>query len=118
MERRALGQKGEKLAQDYLKSKGYRILEANYRCSIGEIDIIAENKNRFAFVEVRTRSSREYGTPEESITEVKKEKLASLCMEYINNHKVSREWHLDLVAVEVNAEGKLKRIDHIPDVLA
>ena len=117
MDRRALGQKGEKLAQDYLKSKGYRVLEANYRCSIGEIDIIAENKNRFAFVEVRTRSSVEYGTPEESITEAKKEKLASLCMEYISNHKISREWHLDLVAVEVNTDGKVKRIEHLLDVL-
>lgn len=118
MERRALGKKGEKLAQDYLKSKGYRILEANYRCSIGEIDIIAENKNRLAFIEVRTRSSREYGTPEESITEVKKEKLASLCMEYINSHKVAKEWHLDLVAVELSREGKIERLDHILDVLA
>ncbi len=118
MDRIALGKTGEKLAQDYLKRKGYRILEANYRCTIGEIDIIAEKKGRLAFIEVRTRSSREFGTPEESITEAKKEKLASLCMEYVSSHNVSREWHLDLVAVEFNREGKLQRIDHLPDVLA
>lgn len=118
MDRKAVGKKGEKLAQDFLKSKGYRILEANYRSSIGELDIVAENKNRLAFVEVRTRSSAEYGTPEESITEIKKEKLVSLCMEYINTHDISREWHLDLVAVELNQEGKLVRLEHIPDVLA
>lgn len=118
MDRRALGKLGEKLARDYLKSKGYRILDANYRCSIGEIDIIAENKSRLAFIEVRTRSSREYGTPEESITDAKREKLASLCMEYINSHKVSREWHLDLIAVEIDREGKLERIEHLADVLA
>lgn len=118
MNRRALGKIGERLARDYLKNRGYRILESNYRCSLGEIDIIAESRSRLAFVEVRTRSSQEYGTPEESITEAKKEKLASLCMEYLSTHKVEKEWHVDLLAVEMNSEGEVGRIEHIPDILA
>lgn len=118
MERRTLGKAGEKLAQDYLKRKGYRILETNYRTAHGEIDIIAENKNRLALIEVRTRSSRELGTPEESITKGKKDKLVLLCLDYIDSHKISREWHVDLIAVELTREGKLMRIEHLEDILA
>ena len=79
MKRREIGILGEKLARDFLKKKGYRILETNFRCQYGEIDIIARKKDYLVFIEVRTKTSNDFGTPEESITHVKERKNCCLC---------------------------------------
>ena len=71
MKRRDTGILGKKLARDSLNKRGYRILETNYRCPEGEIDIIARHKDSHVFVEVRTKTSSEFGSPEESITPAK-----------------------------------------------
>ena len=73
MKRRDTGILGEKLAQDFLKKRGYRIIDTNYRCAEGEIDIIAKHRDYLVFVEVRTKKSLEFGSPEESITRTKME---------------------------------------------
>ena len=75
MKRRHIGILGENLAKDFLKKRGYRILETNYRCPAGEIDIIARQKDYLVFVEVRTKKSLEFGSPEESITPAKKDRM-------------------------------------------
>jgi Predicted endonuclease distantly related to archaeal Holliday junction resolvase len=61
------GKDGEKIAADFLKKNGYRIIEANFRCAIGEIDIIAREKDSLVFIEVKTRKSRELGFPEQAV---------------------------------------------------
>ena len=61
MKRRDTGIRGEKLARDFLKRQGYRIIETNYRCPEGEIDIIARHKDFLVFVEVRTKTSLKFG---------------------------------------------------------
>ena len=63
MKRRDTGILGEKLARDFLRKRGYRILETNYRCPQGEIDIVAWHKDCLVFIEVRTKKSREFGSP-------------------------------------------------------
>ena len=73
MKLRDVGILGEKLAQDFLKKRGYQIRETNYRCPEGEIDIVATQKDTPVFIEVRTKKSLEFGTPEESITPAKME---------------------------------------------
>ena len=78
MKRRDTGILGEKLAKDFLKKRGYNIRETNYRCPEGEIDIVARHKDYLVFVEVRTKTSLEFGSPEESITLTKKERLKRL----------------------------------------
>ena len=65
MKRRDTGIRGEKLAKDFLKKRGYRILETNYRCPEGEIDIVAKHQDSLVFIEVRTKTSLEFGSPEE-----------------------------------------------------
>jgi len=70
-----LGRIGEITAVDYLKHHKFHIRETNFRCHFGEIDIIAEYKKYLVFVEVRTRCDISYGTPEESITRIKKKRL-------------------------------------------
>jgi hypothetical protein len=66
--KRQLGRRGEDLATAYLRQQGYVILARNWRCPVGEIDIVAREGEILAFVEVRTRRGDRFGTPEESIT--------------------------------------------------
>ncbi len=79
------GKYGEQLAHKYLKNKGYKILAQNWRYSrYGEIDIIALNKNELIFIEVKTRSSINYGNPIEAVDERKMNKILKLAECYIN----------------------------------
>ena len=78
MKRRETGILGEKMAADFLARNGYRILENNYRCPGGEVDIIALHGETLVFVEVRTKRSLSFGSPEESITPVKQARLRAV----------------------------------------
>jgi len=118
MKTRATGQLGEKLAQDFLKERGYRIVTTNYRSPDGEIDIIVSKDGVLVFVEVRAKSSRTFGTPEESITARKKQKLIAVSQHYLQNHEPqSISWRIDFVAVELDNVGRLIRIEHIEDAV-
>ena len=83
LSRRQVGDRGEKLAADYLRSRGYDIIESNFRCREGEIDIVARKGETLVFVEVRTRRGRDFGTPEESISPLKQQRLVSLAEAYV-----------------------------------
>ncbi len=118
MKRKSTGALGEKLAQDFLKKKGYNILEANYRCREGEIDIVARQKDCLVFVEVRTKSNLEFGTPEESITTTKMRHLERAAQYYRQNHdKLPDSWRIDLVAIELDVNNKPKRIELIENAI-
>ncbi len=119
MKRRDTGIQGEKLAKDFLKKRGYRILETNYRCPEGEIDIIAKHKDSLVFIEVRTKTSLEFGSPEESITLTKKERLRATASRYRQTHNdLPLLWRLDVVAAELNQQGKLLRIELIENAVS
>ena len=118
MNRQEVGKLGEKLAQKFLKKKGYHIRETDFRCRTGEIDIIAQQKDCLVFVEVRTKSSLGFGTPEESITQGKKEKIINSALTYISTHqKLPPLWRIDVVAIEVDQKGKSKRIELIENAI-
>jgi putative endonuclease len=118
MKRRDVGTLGEKLARDFLRKRGYRILEANYRCPRGEVDIIAEHRDFLVFVEVRTKRSREFGTPEESITDTKKEHLRMVAAHYQQTHdNLPPSWRIDVVAVELDGRGKPSRMELIENAV-
>ena len=118
MNRQEVGKLGEKLAQKFLKRKGYRILETGFRCREGEIDIIAQQKDYLVFIEVRTKSSLRFGTPEESITQKKKEKLITSASTYISTHQnIPSLWRIDVVAIEIDQKGKPKRIELIENAI-
>ena len=107
------------LARDFLKKKGYKIRETNFRCREGEIDIISRKKDCLVFVEVRTRASDSFGSPEESVTFAKKEKLIASALTYLNSHKdLPESWRIDFVAVELDQNGKAKRIELIENALS
>ncbi len=118
MKRKDTGALGERLARDYLIKRGYRILETNYRCPHGEIDIIASDKDFLVFTEVRTKTNLEYGSPEESITPAKKERIRATALQYQQSHNgLSPSWRLDVVAVELNKKGELSRIELIENAI-
>ncbi len=116
--RKELGQWGEKLAAEYLQNLGYKLLEKNWRCRRGEIDLILQAGQVLVFTEVKTRQGRAYGTPEEGVTPAKARKLLQLAQYYLLEKDLDDiEWRIDLVAVEVNQDGRLVRCDHIPNAV-
>lgn len=81
--RRSLGQAAEAAAAEWLGRRGYEILERNYRCRAGEIDIIARNDGELVFIEARSRSNLEFGLPEESVGRAKRRKLRQVAAWYL-----------------------------------
>ena len=117
MKRREVGALGEKIAVDYLMKQGYRVLETNFRCREGEIDIVAEKDDFLVFVEVRTRRSTSFVTPEESVTPSKIERLITLGQTYIERHQdLPLCWRIDVVAVELTPEARVSRIELFENV--
>jgi len=118
LKRKDTGILGEKVARDFLKKHGFRILEANYRCPEGEIDIVARQKDFLVFIEVRTKTSREFGSPEESITLAKKARMRATAAHYRQTHEnLPSSWRLDVVAVELDSKGKPGRIELIENAV-
>lgn len=117
--RRGLGRLGETLAARHLAGQGYTIIERNYRCAEGEIDIVAREGDCLVIVEVRARRGRAHGTPEESVTPAKQERLRRLAETYIQTLDPAPEaYRVDVVAVELSPAGRLLRIDLLRDALA
>jgi len=83
--RRQIGKTGEMLAGDYLENHGYTILERNYRCRFGEIDIIARDEAGIAFVEVKRRTSHRFGDPKWAITPQKQKKISMTALWYLKS---------------------------------
>jgi len=118
MKRRDTGILGEKLAKDFLKKRGYHILETNYRCPEGEIDIVARHKDCLVFIEVRTKTSLEFGSPEESITPAKQAKLRATAAHYQQTHNdLPLQWRIDVVAIELDQKRKPSRIELIENAV-
>ena len=85
-----IGAKGEEKACKYLKMKGYQIMEKNYRCKLGEIDIIAKDKNKeIVFIEVKTRSNLKYGNPAEAVNSGKQIHIKKVASYFLLNVLVS-----------------------------
>ena len=118
MKRRDTGILGEKIAGDFLKKRGYHILEINYRCPEGEIDIVAKHRDYLVFIEVRTKKSLEFGSPEESITPAKKERMKAAASHYRQTRNdLPSLWRIDVVAVELDQKGKPLRIELIENAV-
>jgi len=95
-----LGKKGEDISVKFLKKQGYEIIERNYRCSLGEVDIIAKDKNILCFVEVKARKTEEYGLPQEAIDRYKQKKLARVALTYLKQKKICKQdVRFDVVSV-------------------
>jgi putative endonuclease len=109
--RQGLGRTGERLAAEELSRRGYHILEQNFRCSYGEIDLVMEDEQELVFVEVKTRRGNAYGLPEEAVTLRKRQKIVQVACHYLDLHMCSeRSWRIDVVAVQLSKGGKPEEI--------
>lgn len=116
--RKRLGALGERIAAEFLAGRGYTVRETNFRCPLGEIDIVAEHGDYLVFVEVRTRSNLQFGTPEESVTPAKREKLVSLAHTYLETHgDLPLFWRIDMVAVELGPDNRVLRVELIENAV-
>lgn len=115
--RKKLGAWGESVAAHHLEAKGYQIVDRNWRCSLGEIDLVAKMGSDYVFVEVKTRRGKMMGSPEEGLTPGKSQKLLRLGAQYVADHTLDVDWQIDLVAVELDGQGKLLRCEHIPQAV-
>lgn len=103
---RDIGTFGENIAIEYLVNKGYILLEKNYRCKIGEIDIIAKDKDYIVFIEVKTRYGRKFGSPCESITKKKQYKIYHTAEFYIIMKKLNNSYfRFDVVEITMNSSN-------------
>jgi putative endonuclease len=108
-----LGKEGEALALEYLKGKGYQILELNYRHHRDEADIIAMHGPEIVFVEVKTRVNRYAGNPEEAVTPAKQKRLVKLADAYIQEKDIDAEARFDIIGIIINQNAQ--EIKHIED---
>jgi putative endonuclease len=116
--RKSLGAAGEELAARELARRGYIIRERNWRCKLGELDIVAEQAGELVFVEVRTRRGNQFGTPEESITPTKRAHLIAAAQTFIKAHALQdRDWRIDVVAIDLSPQGELRRLDVIENAI-
>ena len=115
--RQELGQIGENLVANCLTDNGYKVIARNWRCPVGEIDIITRYGDELVFVEVRTRRGESYGTPEDSITAVKKAKLIELGETYVQEHCWDGPWRIDVAAVQFSKYGDLQRLTITEDAI-
>ena len=113
--RARLGRWGEGVASRFLQEKGYRIITTNYRSLWGELDIIAQDGEELVFVEVRTRHSVKYGTPEESLSDAKVQRLLDTCHNYLQRYAdPDAHWRIDLVCIRLGPGYRLESVSHLP----
>jgi putative endonuclease len=122
--RRRLGDAGEELAVAALHTAGLTVIGRNWRCPAGEIDIIAQEAaldfvqggrivSWLVLVEVRTKRGTQFGAARQSITPRKQAKLRELAAHYIQNLDWQGPWRIDVVAVQMDAQGRLLEVEHI-----
>ena len=109
-----LGERGERMAGDHLLNRGYAILEKNYRCRYGEVDIVAQQGAELVFTEVRTRSSTAFGTAQESITSTKARHLIAASQHYLERHSLTdKDWRIDLVSINWPPGAVSPGVEHL-----
>ena len=109
---RTFGDLGERLAAHHLESKGYRIVERNYRRAEGEIDIIARTNSTLAFVEVKSRRGSAMGSASEAITAAKAARMAVLAEAYAAAQAPDAALRIDLIAIDFAPDGRMLSLRH------
>jgi putative endonuclease len=110
-----MGNFGESAAAAHLQRQGYTLLERQWVCSVGELDLVARQAEELVFVEVRTRRGAAYGSAEESVTAAKQARLIALAYAYLEAHGLTDTcaWRIDVIAIELDRAGRICRLNHI-----
>ncbi|MBU5317135.1 YraN family protein [Clostridium bornimense] len=109
-----IGDYGENICIDYLKAKGYKILERNFKIKTGEIDIIAIDKKILCFIEVKSRFNSKFGRPMEAVTISKQHKIYNTAQYYLLKHpNINMNCRFDVIEVDLNLEKSTHKINLI-----
>ncbi len=104
-----LGREGEAAAEAYLKKKGYRIIEKNFRCKLGEIDIIAEQDGIVVFIEVKARADHQYGHPFNAVTPSKQRKIIQVAQSFLAKHRLlEKPTRFDVIGLTADPENDFR----------
>lgn len=106
------GKLGEDIAVNYLKQNRYTILDRNFECRQGEIDIIALDKKEIVFIEVKTRTSNKYGTPSEAVNKIKQKHMLQTIKYYLYIRNLSDEF-IRIDVIEVYIKNNVYKVNHI-----
>ena len=107
-----LGQEGERIAEIYLRKKGYRVVERNYRCPVGELDLILLDRRVVVFVEVKTRTDDRFGAPLESVGPRKQKKMIKTALFFLTRHRLhNRDARFDVVGISY--QGGEPMVEHV-----
>ena len=110
-----LGREGERLAARFLRKRGCRILQRNYTCPCGEMDLVVLDGDEIVFVEIRTRTDEAFGHPAESVTPRKQRQIGRVASHYAARHRLTdRPMRFDVMAVTAVQSGR-PQIEHFPD---
>lgn len=112
-DRLKIGRSGEESAERFLRGKGMQVVERNYRCPHGEIDLIMRDGETLVFVEVRRRASTSYGTPAETVSIAKQRKLTAAAQHFLLSQKISSRQSMRFDVVGIVAGGKGETVDWI-----
>lgn len=115
--RLTLGERGEMIGWGYLVRQGYKILEKNFRCPLGEIDVIAMKNHRIVFIEIKTRTSDRFGRPEEAVNHRKQKKMGDLAEWYMKSRRLSTpvSFHVLAITLQGQKEPEIKLIENAFD---
>jgi putative endonuclease len=107
IDKKELGKKGEELALQFLKKRGYRIIGRNYVCKMGEMDIIAKEKDTLVFVEVKARTSTTFGPPQLAVNSAKQRQLSKVALNFLKEkHLEDVKARFDVVAILLRPKGE------------
>lgn len=111
-EKMFVGRCGERLALEFLKRKGYKVIEMNFRTYFGEIDAVAKKDGFIIFVEIKTRLTSSLGPPYLSITKAKERHIIKNALAYLKiKHLLGADWRIDVVSVKLNYDHELENIE-------
>ena len=108
-----LGNRGEKIAVEFLSSKGYKILKTNYRYLKHEVDIIAQYQNQLIVIEVKTRSTKDFGNPQDFVKPTQIKSIVTAVDAFIEQQNLDIEVRFDIIAI-LKVQNKFE-IEHIED---
>ena len=117
MDKKLFGHYGEKIALRYLQQKHFEVIEQNFSCKWGEIDLIAIKNNKIYFIEVKTRSSLRKGRPELAVRRKKFLTLTRVCYIYLGKYQLHNyAWQIDVLSILYNRNQQIARIRHFPNI--
>jgi putative endonuclease len=107
MQKKELGKKGEEVAVRFLKKSGYRIIQTNYACKMGEMDVIAKEKDTLVFIEVKTRTSTLFGSPQLAVNISKQKQISKVALNFLKEKQLEDvKARFDVVAILLGAKGE------------